>query len=267
MIDHNCDYNYQTNTKFVRSAIPLFYSTWIPIARWFALFLLTGFRMVRYSAIYKNDQEKKICITLVSLASAISILMISSNFGVHIKGGRLVMMVYLMIYNESLRLNVNRLIKILIECLELIFLYFTLLLVLSVFFRYALYNEPLKVIRGFGQDETIWFLWDFTSFPRAFMTELITDQGRNLPTVFVVLMFGSKWKGLLYFINIYFCKYWIFGILRGTVLNTYRSFYTDSMLSLLTNQRGLYNIIVISFNEFQRNVPRPMVYKIVKKYW
>jgi hypothetical protein len=39
------------------------------------------------------------------------------------------------------------------------------------------------------------------------------------------------------------------------------------MLSLLTNQRGLYNIIVISFNEFQRNVPRPMVYKIVKKYW
>jgi hypothetical protein len=24
---------------------------------------------------------------------------------------------------------------------------------------------------------------------------------------------------------------------------------------------------VIAFNEFQRNVPRPMVYKIVKKFW
>lgn len=267
MIDHNCDYNFMKNEKYIRSAVPLFYSTWIPIARWFALFTLTAYRMVRYTAIWKNDQEKKICLTLVTLASAISITMVTHGFGVHIRGGRLVMIIYLMIYNESLRLNVNRLLKILIDCIELIFLYFTLLLVLSVFFRYVLNNEPLDIVTDTGKTDSIWFLWDFTSFPRSFMTELITEQGRNLPTVFVVLMLGSKWKGLLYFINIYFCKYWIYGILRGTVLNTYRSFYTDSMLSLMTSQRGLYNVIVITFIEFQRNVPRPILYKIVKKYW
>jgi hypothetical protein len=228
---------------------------------------LTVYRIVRYTAIWKNDQERRICITIVILASISSIAMMFDSFGVHIKGSRLVMMVYLIVYNETLRLNCNRLISILIDCMELIFLYFTLLLVLSIMFRYIFNNEPLAVVTDTGKTDSIWFLWDFTSFPRSFMTELITEQGRNLPTVFVVLMLGSKWKGLLYFINIYFCKYWIYGILRGTVLNTYRSFYTDSMLSLMTSQRGLYNVIVITFIEFQRNVPRPILYKIVKKYW
>ena len=107
------------------------------------MFGLTVYRIVRYTAIYKNDQERKICITIAILASMTSIFMIFEIFEVHIKGARLVMMVYLGVYNENLRLNLNRLIRILIDSLELIFLYFTLLLVLAFAFRYIFNNEPL----------------------------------------------------------------------------------------------------------------------------
>ena len=266
-IDSNCGYNFKTGESYIRSVIPLFNSKWIPITRWFALFGLTVHRIVRYTAIWKNDQERKICIAIVILASMTSIFMVFSTFGVHVKGGRFLMMVYLIVYNESLRLNLNRLIRILIDCMELIFLYFTLLLVLSIAFRYIFNNEPQAVITDTGKTDSIWFLWDFTSLSSAFMTELIAEQGGHLPTVIIVTLASSKWKALLFHLNVYFCKYWIYGILRGTVLNTYRSFYTNSMLSLLTKQRDLYDVIAISFIEFQSNVPKPIVYKIVQRYW
>lgn len=224
--------------NYFRSKLPVYDTGIDTYIKVFCILFLTLSKVYKTTlniAIGDNLQSALVCLSLALIYLMLVILHSLGAF-LYITIQDMIVMLFILVYNDAIRRASHRMMKIAMESMEILIVFASVLLAFACLAR-ILFFGTLALISDFEElyeSKYSYAAYNYETFTQSFYSMVVGVSTTNYPMSLVKAYSASRLSAIFYILNTFILNIIMFNLILATFYFYYQNFYTESVKKLNT---------------------------------